>query len=131
MMIVCVVFVGVEFSQCQPTHMSDVCDSSHFVSCIVDGTGLGKGRDRKVQEMKREILIGIVQSMVDLSRNFQTDSLAVLERKLGNLIDSAQGIRQSIRSLNSNSTAEEEEQGVEMQLLLVLSKLISKSLQLL
>ena len=60
--------------------------------------------------MKREILVGIVQSMVDLSRNFQTDSLAVLERKLGNLIDSAQGIRQNIRSLDSNLTAEEEEQ---------------------
>ena len=110
-MIVCVFFVGVEFSQCQPTHMSDVCDSNQFVSCIVDGAGLGMGGDGKMQGMKREILVEFVQTMVDLSRNFQTDSLAVLERKLGNLIDSAQGIRQNIRSLNSILTAEEEDQG--------------------
>ena len=86
-MIVCVVFMGVEFSQSQPTHMSDVCDLSHFVSCIIDGAGLGMGGDRKVQGMKREILVGIVQAMVALSKNFETDSLSVLERKLGSLID--------------------------------------------
>ena len=111
MIMFCAVFAVFEVSQCQPTQMNDVCDSSHFVSCIIDGAGLGMGGHGKMQGMKREILVGIVQSMVDLSRDFQTDSLAVLERKLGNVIDSAQGIRQNIRSLNSISTAEEDKQG--------------------
>ena len=111
MAIVCAVVLSVDLSQCQPTHMSDVCDSSNFMSCIIDGADLGMGVDGKVQEMKSGILAEIVGAMVDLSRNSQSDSLIMVERKFGNLIDSAHRIRQNIRNLISISRAEEDKQG--------------------